>query len=82
LLFTYPARHTALRPLPNRVLHIVVVLGFLLQIAAGTLPLSIRALGLSGLSFQEWAIVLAAAPGAWAVAELLNRLFWPTKGTA
>ncbi len=79
LLFAYPARHTALRPLPNRVLHLAVALGILLQVAAGTLPLSIRALGLSELDSRQWVIVLCTAPVAWAVAELLNRLFWPSQ---
>lgn len=76
LLFVYPARHTSLLPLPNRVLHSAVALGILLQITIGTMALPVHALGLSALTGTEWAICLSAVPLAWAIAEFLNRLFW------
>lgn len=76
LLFAYPARHTELKPLPNPVLHWAVVAGVLIQIAVGSIPGSLRMFGLAELGIAHWGVVIGAACTAWAIAELLNRLFW------
>ncbi len=76
LLFAYPARHTELMPLPNRVLHLAVVCGIVIQLAVGILPAAVGLFGLAPLAPVQWAIVFGAAFAAWVLAEALNRMFW------
>jgi Ca2+-transporting ATPase len=73
LLLTYPARHTALQPRPNRLLHLAVAAGVALQIAAAELPFTARLLGEAALPLELWALVASAAVLSWAAAELVAR---------
>ena len=76
LFFVYPARHTSLRPLRNPTLHAVVMLGILLQIAVGLIPVTAKALDLVHLSIGLWVLVLGTALLAWGSAEIVNRTFF------
>jgi Ca2+-transporting ATPase len=76
LLLTYPARHTWMRPLPNRYLHAAVVGGVAIQVAAATLPKVSNMLGHAALPIDLWALVFGAAVLAWGLSEAIARLVW------
>lgn len=76
LLFAYPARHTALRPLPNYTLHAAVAAGAALQLAVNFFPGGRLLLGLAPIDGQLWGVVFGAALLAWALAEAINRVLW------
>ena len=76
VLFSYPARHTAAYPLPNRTLHAAVLLSIGLQLAASTVPVLARLLGDVTLPWALWGLVALSAFMSWAGAEGLTRLIW------
>jgi len=82
LFLTYPSRHTRLRPLSNPYLHAAVVGGIGLQLASASLPCASQLLGNAVLPRELWAVVLAAALGSWALAEVTSRLVWRRAGAA
>ena len=79
LLLTYPARHTQLRPLPNRVLLFAVGLGIAVQFGAAALPFTASLLGGAALPLELWGLVAAAAVIAWASAEATARIVWAAR---
>jgi Ca2+-transporting ATPase len=76
LFFVYAARHTWLRPEPNRVLHAAVGLEIALQLAIGTIPAARAAFGLRPLDAVGWAVVFASALIVLGIAELAAGLLW------
>ena len=76
LLLTYPARHTWMRPLPNRVLHAAVIAGIVIQIGAGILPVTAELLGGVTLPLELWGVVFAVALVAWGTIEALATFAW------
>jgi Ca2+-transporting ATPase len=76
LLFAYPARHTDLTPLPNRMLHLAVALGFLAQaLVVWVAPLR-RALGTVPLTAPVGVWVGVSVLLAWALATATRRSIW------
>ncbi|MCS7024756.1 MAG: cation-translocating P-type ATPase [Bryobacteraceae bacterium] len=80
LFFAYSARHTGLRPLPNRVLHGAVLLGLLVQLVVGTIPVTAKALGAVPLTSELWVLVLVCAVAVWGLSEVVNRCLWRGDG--
>lgn len=76
VLFAYPARHTATFPLPNPVLHAAVLLAFVIQVAAGTVPALAHLLGDAALPWPLWGLVALASLVSWSGAEMLSRIIW------
>jgi Ca2+-transporting ATPase len=76
LLLTYPSRHTWMRPLPNVYLHVAVISGMAIQVAAASLPLTSELLGHAAIPQELWGIVFGGALLAWGLAELSARLAW------
>jgi len=76
LFFAYPARHTWLKPKPNRSLHAAIATGIAVQIVVGTLPVSIQALGTVPMPWLLWAVVITCALAAWFMAEMVSRWQW------
>ena len=76
LLLTYPARHTWLSPLPNIYLHLAVIGGIAVQVAASFVPLASELLGGAHISVELWSVVGAAALLAWGLAEVISRTAW------
>jgi hypothetical protein len=75
-LLTYPSRHTWMRPLSNRYLHLAVVGGIGIQLAAASAPFVSDLLGSAALPLELWAVVFAAALGSWGLAEFISRVVW------
>ncbi len=82
LLVVYPARRTDLRPPPNGVLHAVVWITILLQLALPLLPDGREILGLVPLPGLAWVAVLATLAVAAAAIALLQRVVWRPAGAA
>ena len=76
LLLTYPARHTWMRPLPNRWLHLAVGAGIAVQVAAGEIPFMADLLGNAAVPLTVWPIVFGGALLAWALIEGIALLAW------
>jgi Ca2+-transporting ATPase len=76
LMATYAARHTAMRPLGNRYVHLAVGGGIAVQVAAGLLPATAGLLGRAALPPVLWVIVFGCAIAAWALAEIGARAIW------
>jgi Ca2+-transporting ATPase len=79
LFFTYPARHTHLYPLPNPVLHGVVIAGIAIQVVVGSIPGIAAALDVQILPMLLWMGILGSSLLAWGITEGLNRVFWTRK---
>jgi Ca2+-transporting ATPase len=73
LVFAYPCRHIGIVPLPNRWLHVTVVLGVLLQLATVAFAPLRTLLGLVPLPLPLIAAILAGVLLTWGIAELLSR---------
>jgi P-type Ca2+ transporter type 2C len=76
LLLTYACRHTWMRPLPNRYLHVAVIVGVGIQVAAAWLPVSAKLLGNARIPIVAWGMVFGSALLAWGLAEVLTHLAW------
>ena len=76
LLLTYPARHTWMRPLPNKALHLAVGAGILVQIAAAAVPVVADMLGQARLPVELWALVFGMALLAWGLIEGIAQVTW------
>ena len=76
LLLTYPSRHTSMRPLFNPYLHLAVLAGIGIQVAAASLPLVANLLGNAAIPTELWGLVCGAALLAWALAEAVSRFVW------
>ncbi|HVZ19819.1 MAG TPA: cation-translocating P-type ATPase [Vicinamibacterales bacterium] len=76
LLLTYPARHTWMRPLPNRSLHAAVIGGVAIQLVAASVPATSTLLGNAGLPLELWGVVFTGALAAWALSEGIARFVW------
>jgi Ca2+-transporting ATPase len=76
LLLTYPSRHTWIRPRSNRYLHLAVVAGVAIQVAAASLPFTAAMLGNAAIPARLWAVALAASVAAWGIIELMSRVIW------
>jgi Ca2+-transporting ATPase len=76
LLLTYPARHTWMRPLPNRALHVAVVAGIAVQVLASLMPLTAGLLGNAAIPAALWALVAGMAVLAWGFSEAVARIAW------
>ena len=76
LLFTYPARRTDLRPPPNLVVHVAVVVGFLAQVVVVGVPALTDAFDTVPLPLAAWIWVGASVVVSWGFAELASRLIW------
>ncbi|HXH07615.1 MAG TPA: HAD-IC family P-type ATPase [Vicinamibacterales bacterium] len=76
LFLTYPARHTAVRPLPNRYLHTAVVGGLGLQLAASSVPALAALLGHAFIPAELWGLVFVCALISWTLAEAMTRIVW------
>lgn len=73
LVFAYPSRRLAERPLPNPTLHVVVGVSALLQISTVMIPSLRLLLNLEPLDARAWALVLGGVACLWLLADLLNR---------
>jgi Ca2+-transporting ATPase len=82
LMATYAARHTAMRPLRNRYVHLAVGGGIAVQVAAGLLPATAGLLGRATLPPALWVVVFGCAIGAWALAEVVARAIWRVSSPA
>jgi Ca2+-transporting ATPase len=85
LLFTYPARHTDLRPPPNPAVHLAVAVGFAAQVIVVSIPALMEAFETVPLPFAAWIWVGASVVVSWGLAELVSHLIWwppPSRGTA
>jgi hypothetical protein len=58
------------------VLHAAVLLAFVIQLAAGTVPALAHLLGDAALPWPLWGLVALAALVSWAGAEMLSRIIW------
>ena len=76
LLLTYPARHTWMRPLPNRYLHAAVLSGIVVQLAVAWVPLASDLLGGASIPFELWGLVAVGALTSWGLAEAVTRIVW------
>jgi Ca2+-transporting ATPase len=76
LFLTYPARHTWIRPLPNRYLHAAVIGGVVLQLVAASVPVLSTMLGHAAIPPQLWIVVFGMSLLSWGLAELVSRLIW------
>jgi Ca2+-transporting ATPase len=76
LVLTYPSRHTSIRPLSNAYLHMAVVAGVVIQVAAASLPFTAAMLGNAAIPARLWAVVFVSALAAWGMIELISRLAW------
>lgn len=76
LLLTYPSRHTHVKPLPNRYLHLAVAIGVLVQVTAALVPWVARLLGDAALPAALWWPVIGGALLAWLLAEAASRWVW------
>ena len=74
LLFAYPARHTDVDPLPNRVLHLAVGVTFAAQILTITLPFLMAALSTVELSTPVAVWVAVSVLASWGLAEAASRI--------
>jgi Ca2+-transporting ATPase len=74
LLFAYPARHTDVNPLPNRVLHLAIGVTFAAQILTITLPFLMAALSTVELSAPVLAWVAVSVVVSWGLAEAASRV--------
>jgi Ca2+-transporting ATPase len=74
LLFAYPARHTDVDPLPNRVLHLAVGATFAAQILTITLPFLMAALSTVELSTPVAVWVAVSVLASWGLAEAASRI--------
>jgi Ca2+-transporting ATPase len=81
LLLTYPARHTWMRPLPNRALHVAVVAGIAVQVLASLMPLTAGLLGNAAIPAALWALVAGMAVLAWGFSEAVARIAWRRHAT-
>ncbi|MGE0462889.1 MAG: cation-translocating P-type ATPase [Vicinamibacterales bacterium] len=75
LMLTYPSRHTRIAPLPNAYLHLAVVGGIAIQMAAAVWPVTAVLFGAS-LDLPLWGLVFGAALLSWALAESWSRIVW------
>jgi Ca2+-transporting ATPase len=82
LLLTYPARHTWLKPLPNRYLHAAVGIGLLVQVGAAAVPVVSELLGGAGIPVELWVLVAVSALTSWGLAETWSRLVWRAERAA
>ena len=80
LLLTYPSRHTWMRPLSNPYLHLAVVIGIAVQVAAAVLPATADLLGSAAIPYELWGLVFGVALLAWATAEAIARFVWRERG--
>jgi Ca2+-transporting ATPase len=76
LVLTYPSRHTAAFPLPNRYLLAAVLGGVMIQVGASAWPVTARLLGDASLPWELWGVVALSAGVSWGVAEMLARRVW------
>jgi Ca2+-transporting ATPase len=76
LMLTYPSRHTAAFPLPNRYLLAAVLGGVVIQVSAAVWPMTARLLGDASLPWELWGMVALSAGLSWSVAEILARRVW------
>jgi len=76
LLLTYPSRRTAVRPVSNAYLHVAVVTGAGIQVAAAELPVAAALLGQAAIPVELWGVVFGGAFLAWGLAEVVSRLVW------
>jgi Ca2+-transporting ATPase len=79
LLFAYPARHTDVNPLPNRVLHLAIGVTFAAQILTITLPFLMAALSTVELSAPVLAWVAVSVVVSWGLAEVASRIAFRTR---
>jgi Ca2+-transporting ATPase len=80
LFLTYPSRHTWMRPLPNAYLHVAVITGVGIQVAAASLPFTSDLLGNAAIPIDLWGVVFGGALLAWGLAEGCSRLAWRQHG--
>ena len=80
LLLTYPSRHTWMRPLSNPYLHMAVIAGVGIQLAAASLPFSAELLGDAAIPIELWGVVFGGALLAWGLAEACSRFAWRQHG--
>lgn len=80
LVLTYPSRHTRMHPLPNAYLHMAVVAGVGIQVAAASLPWTAELLGNAAIPLELWAVVSGGALLAWGLAEVCARFAWRQQG--
>jgi Ca2+-transporting ATPase len=73
LAFVYPSRALIERPLPNRVLNVIVVVSMALQPALVFLPGMRRMLGIEWIDPLAWGCVMGGVLLSWIVAELYTR---------
>jgi Ca2+-transporting ATPase len=73
LLFAYPARHTNVSPLPNRVLHLAVGITFAAQILTITMPFLMAALSTVELAAPVLVWVAVSVIASWGLAEAASR---------
>lgn len=76
LFLVYPSRHTWMRPLSNPYLHIAVIAGIGIQLAAASLPLTANLLGDAAIPVELWGVVFGGALLAWGLAEADSRFVW------
>jgi len=81
LLLVYPCRHTWMRPLSNRYLHIAVIAGAGIQLVAAFLPFTAELLGNATIPLELWIVVVGGALTAWGLAEGYSRLSWRRHST-
>jgi len=76
LLFAYPARHTDLRPLGNRILDLSIALSLAAQLLVLAVPPIMAAVGTVSLSVQAAVAVVVSMTVSWAMAEAVTRFIW------
>jgi Ca2+-transporting ATPase len=76
LFMTYPARHTALKPLRNPHLHAAVAASIAIQIAATWVPVTATLLGGAAIPLELWVVVFGSALVMWRLAETFSWLAW------
>jgi Ca2+-transporting ATPase len=76
LFLVYPSRHTWMRPLSNAYLHVAVIVGIAIQLAAASLPLTANLLSGATIPMALWGVVFAGALAAWGLAEADSRFVW------
>ncbi len=81
LLFAYPARHTAMHPPRNGILHATVVLSLLVQPLVIVVPQLRAPFGTVPLPLAVWVWVAASIGLSWAVAWGVGRWVWARRNT-
>lgn len=80
LMYTYPARHTYLRPKPNPFVHWAVAGSLVLQVGVATIPALMVTFHTVAIPLRNWFLVGAAVVAVYALAELTNRVIWGREG--